>query len=442
MTRARDVPTKDTEPPSPAARPRAAAMAVLAAVLDKGHGLDVAIEIGEVRALEPRDRAFAGRLADLALRHLGEIDALTAHHLHRPLPEGAKRPRHALRIGAAQLLFTEVPAHAAVGETVDTLTGRDQRFRGVVNSVLRRISETGLGPLGAYDAGEVNTPDWLWRSWCKAYGAETAGRIAAAHLSPPPLDLGVKADAAGWAERLGAHLLPGGTLRLDDPAAVSELPGYDEGAWWVQDAAAALPVRLLGQLKGLRVADLCAAPGGKTAQLAAAGARVTAVDRSEKRLERLRDNLARLGLEAECVAADVVAWRPAEPFDAVLLDAPCSSTGTVRRHPDVAHLKTPADVTRLAALQDRLLAAAADMVRPAGRLVYCTCSLQPAEGELRVAAFLDRHAGWRRLPVDAVAIGAPAEAIAAPGDLRTLPCQWPEEGGLAGFYAALLVRDG
>jgi 16S rRNA (cytosine967-C5)-methyltransferase len=300
--------------------------------------------------------------------------------------------------------------------------------------------------VAAQDAARLNTPDWLWHSWTAAYGEPRARAIAAAVASEPPLDISVKADAPEevrvWAERLEAEVLPTGSLRRA-LANVATLPGYAEGAWWVQDAAAAIPATLLGlpdaSLAGVQVIDLCAAPGGKTAQLAARGARVTAVDLSPARMRRLRENLARLGLAAETVVADAATWRPAAPADAVLLDAPCSATGTLRRRPDVAWLKGPEDVTKLAAVQDRLLRAALTMLRPGGTLVYCTCSLEPEEGEARIAALLAGGAAASLAPIAAAEVGGLAELVAPDGTLRTLPCQLAERGGLDGFYVARLV---
>jgi 16S rRNA (cytosine967-C5)-methyltransferase len=310
------------------------------------------------------------------------------------------------------------------------------------------LSREGEGLAVAQDAARLNTPDWLWQSWCAAYGELTTRAIAAAHFRDPPLDLALKdserdPDAApDWAARLQGAVLPTGTVRVQaGGGAVTELPGYEEGAWWVQDAAASLPVRLFGDVTDTTVIDLCAAPGGKTAQLAAAGAHVVAVDRSAARLKRLQDNLARLSLRAECIVADAGSWRPAAPASFILLDAPCSSTGTVRRHPDIPHLKTPDDVVRLAAIQARLLDAAAAMLAPDGTLVYGVCSLEAEEGPRQVEQLLARGAPLRRMPVTATEIGGLGQCLSPEGDLRTLPCHLGDKGGLDGFYAARLVRS-
>jgi 16S rRNA (cytosine967-C5)-methyltransferase len=355
--------------------------------------------------------------------------------------------RHALRAGAAQLLFLGTSPHAAVGETVTAVRTlpKGDSFAGLANAVLRRVAEAGQGALEGLDGPRLDTPDWLWRSWHAAYGLAGARAIAAAHAAEPPLDLTLRPgeDPAAWAARLGAAVLPTVSLRL--PAAhdaVRALPGYAEGAWWVQDAAAALPAHLLAAQPGERVADLCAAPGGKTAQLAAAGAVVTAVERSPERAARIGENLARLGLAAEVVVADAAAWTPPAPFDAVLLDAPCTATGTIRRHPDIPHVKREGDVAALAPAQDALLAAAARMLRPGGRLVYAVCSLEPEEGEGAVARALAAGAPLVPQPFSSEELPGLPEAITPAGWLRTTPALWPDRGGMDGFFAARLTRTG
>ncbi len=348
----------------------------------------------------------------------------------------------------------ETPPHAAVGETVETANAMQEArgFAKLMNAVLRRVAERGAAILSDLPEG-THLPAWLFTRWRATYGAETAARMAMATLKPAPLDLSVKDDAAGWAEKLGGVATPTGSVRLLGPpasrrpasalaggdaggprAAVETLDGFHDGAWWVQDAAAALPAKLLDDVAGKRVLDLCAAPGGKTLQLAAAGAEVTAVDKSAARLERLRENLARTKLQAEVIAADALDFSAA-PFDAILLDAPCTSTGTLRRHPDVAWLRRPTDIRALAELQAKLIDAAAALLKPGAPLVYAVCSLEPEEGPGAVAGALKR--GWRREAFDV----AGAESFrTAEGDLRTLPSQWPKMGGLDGFFAARLVR--
>jgi len=290
----------------------------------------------------------------------------------------------------------------------------------------------------------LDIPVWLLDRWIKTYGEADARRIAEASLAEAALDLAVKDDGEAWAARLGGVLLPTGSVRLKAGGRIEDLEGYAEGAWWVQDAAAALPARLLGDVRDRTVADLCAAPGGKTAELAAAGARVTAVELSGARLTRLRSNLERLHLEAELVEADATTWRPEHAFDAVLLDAPCTATGTIRRHPDILRLKRPEDVAALAALQARLLDNAVGLLKPGGTLVYCTCSLEPEEGAEQISRLLAREPRLARSPIHAGECGIAPEWITPEGDLRTLPFHRPgtdtDPGGLDGFYAARIVR--
>ena len=423
---------------------RSVAIDLIGAVLRRKRPLDDAIEDnGEMSGLPARDRAFARLLVATVLRRLGQIDALIAHCLNTPLPPRAAMVHDMLRLGIAQLLFLRTPPHAAVATTVDLAELRGFiSHKGLVNAVLRRLSQEGPGLVTLQDAARLDTPDWLWRAWSQAYGEQGARGIALAHLKEAPLDLTVRGDVQMWRERLEATLLPTGTLRRTGGGAIMSLPGYGEGAWWVQDAAAAMPATLLGSVAGQRVLDLCAAPGGKTAQLAAAGARVTAIDRSPRRLERLNANLARLSLPVESLVADAAVWRPPEPVRHALLDAPCTATGAIRRHPDVPHLKSTDDVARLAAVQERLLTAAAEMLGPGGTLVYCVCSLEPQEGVQQVQRLIARGAPVKRRPVTPDEVGGLAECITPEGDLRTLPSHLSEFDGIDGFYAARLVRTG
>ncbi len=426
-------------PTQPLASARAVARDLLEHVLAKGRTLDDAAGLVEGHArLEPRDRAFARLLAASVLRRMGSLDAVLARCLDKGAPPSPVRD--ILRLGAAQLLLLGTPDHAAVGETVALCTGRAQSLKGLVNAVLRRVARDGKSLLSALDSARLDTPPWLWHILSTAYGDDIARAVAAVHAGNPPLDLTVRADPDLWAERLDAERLVTGTLRLPDAGGLAELPGFAEGAWWVQDAAAALPVRLLGDISGADVLDLCAAPGGKTLQLAAGGGRVTAVDQSKKRLARLSENLARTGMTATCVAADAAVWRPAAPVRHVLLDAPCTATGTLRRHPEIAYLKSPADADKLVGVQDRLLDAAAEMTAPGGTLVYAVCSLDPREGRSRVAAFLKRNAAFERRKVTAAELGGCGELVDTNGDLLALPMHWAEKGGMDGFYAARLVR--
>ncbi len=423
--------------------PRDCALDVLSQILGRGRSLDDALYgLDNFTRLAPAERAFTRTLIRATLRHLGQANALIEECLERPLPKKAKGVKDLLRLGITQLLFMDTAAHAAVGSTVALAQSRGHGpHKGLINAILRRLGRDGEAMVETQDAARINTPDWLWQSWARTYGEETCREIAGAHMNEPPLDITAKGDVEKWAQALDAEILPTGTLRLVRAGPVTKLPGFAEGAWWVQDAASALPAKLLGDIAGKHVIDLCAAPGGKTAQIAAAGARVTALDRSEKRLVRLRENLARLDLEAETVVADAAQWRPAEAADAVLLDAPCSSTGTIRRHPDIAYLKRPEDVDKLAGVQTRLLEAALGMVRPGGILVYATCSLQPEEGPDRIRTLIAGGAAVERLPISAAELGGLNELLTPDGDLRSLPHHLGEHGGMDGFYCARLKKQ-
>jgi 16S rRNA (cytosine967-C5)-methyltransferase len=425
---------------------RRIAAVIIDGVLRQRRPLDEMLDTTrELATLEERDRSLARALVGTVLRRLGTLRHLLGVFLDRGPPAQAPRVETALLIGAAQILFLGVPDHAAVDLSVRLVQADREglHFAGLVNAVLRRVAREGAGLLATFDTPVLDTPDWLMKRWAATYGAETAHAIAAANGHEPALDLTVKSDAESWAEKLEGRVLPTGSIRMIAHGAVTALPGFAEGAWWVQDTAASLPARLLGDVSGRRVADLCAAPGGKTAQLATAGALVTAVDRAPGRLRRLSENLARLSLNAETVRADVAEWQ-AEPFDAVLLDAPCSSTGTIRRHPDVPWLKQAADLAGLSALQRRLLERAAALTKPGGKLVYCTCSLEPEENETIIADFLAREPSVRREPIGVLEVFGQSEFITRDGDLRTLPCQLADTdsrmSGLDGFYAARLVK--
>jgi 16S rRNA (cytosine967-C5)-methyltransferase len=394
-------------------------------------------------ALADRDRALVRKLVATVLRRLGTLRRLLDSSLDRGYPDDAPRLEMILLVGAGQIIWLDVPDHAAVDLAVRLAQAdrRASRYAGLVNAVLRRIARERESHAGAEPG--LDTPDWLMARWSRTYGGDVARAIAEAHSHEPPLDLTVKNEPQSWAARLRGRDLATGTVRLITHGPVSRLPGYMEGAWWVQDAAAALPARLLGDVHGRTVADLCAAPGGKTAQLAHAGARVTAIDRSPIRLARLKDNLARLALAADVVAADVLEWQGG-PFDAVLVDAPCSSTGTIRRHPDIPHLKRDEDIAALVTVQRQLIDRAVALTRPGGTIIYCSCSLEPEEGEAQIAALLERDPRVCRSPISAVEVGGFPEFVTAAGELRTLPCHLPDPdprmAGLDGFYAARLQR--
>lgn len=422
---------------------------ILEGVLRRNRSLDDQLDGGgahpALASLPERDRALTRRLVATVLRRLGTLRHLLGRYLERGIPADSPRVETSLLLGAVQILWLDVPDHAAVDLSVRLVQTdrRAARYAGLVNAVLRRIAKNAAHELRNTDTVVLDTPDWLMARWQRAYGVDLARAIATANGQEPALDMSVKSDPQHWAEALGGMVLPTGTVRAIVHGPVSRLPGYGEGAWWVQDAAAALPAQLLGDVRDKRIADLCAAPGGKTAQLAAAGAHVTAVDRSAPRLERLKQNLARLGLSANTVVADVTEWQ-SEPFDAVLLDAPCSATGTIRRHPDIPWLKRESDIATLAGLQRRLLDRAIELTKPGGLIVYCTCSLEPEEGVDQIAELLARDSRVRRRPVVASEVHGLAELLTVDGDLRTLPCQLPDSnpqmGGLDGFYACRIER--
>ncbi len=428
---------------------RRAAAALLDAVLQKKQPLDNvlgrALDGGYLFDLPVRDRALARAIVGTSLRRRGEIDHVLNTFLERGLPAKSGTLYPILLSGAAQLLFMSVPPHAAIDLAVRLAQWdpRAKRYDKLVNAVLRRVSEKGASIAAKLYPARVNTPDWLWTRWVAHWGEERTRAIAEMHLIEPPLDLTVKSDPQVWAERLSGRVLPTASVRLLPKGRIEDLPGFADGAWWVQDAAASLPARLLGDVARKRVADLCAAPGGKTAQLALAGADVIAVDTSKGRLARLDDNLKRLGLSAASVIADAATWQPDERFDAVLLDAPCSSTGTIRRHPDIPYLKSDKDIAELAALQTRLLDNAVTLLKPGGTLVYSTCSLEPEEGEAQVAALMGRNPAVRIDPIGPDEPFGDSDWAKASGVLRTFPYELaldtPEWSGMDGFFMARLT---
>ncbi|MEJ1967924.1 MAG: transcription antitermination factor NusB [Rhizomicrobium sp.] len=417
---------------------RAAAQAVLSEVLRKRRPLDLALE--SMRALPPRDAGFARAIATETLRRFGQIEALVRHFVPKSLPPHKSGPAlEILFAGACELLFLDVPAHAAV-DAANRLAQTDAKarhFKSLINAVLRRVTREGRDVLAAQDAARLNTPDWLWDRWRAAFGEDIACAIAAAHLQQPPVDIVLK--HAGASAPAGEPLF-GNVVRLKDAGRIDALPGFDQGEWWVQDAAATLPVLLLGDVRGQRVIDLCAAPGGKTMQLGAAGALVTAVERDGVRLQRVQENLARTKLEAALVTSDARDFTPEAPAPFVLLDAPCTATGTIRRHPELPWIKSAADVTLCERGASELLDAAAQMVAPGGVLVFAVCSLEPEEGPEQAQVFLARDARFSREPVQPGEVFGHAEWINAEGDLRTLPCHLGGSGGMDGFYAARFRR--
>ena len=437
---ARPVPQKAAEVPGLAAR--RAALDVLTLVAG-GRTLDDALaDCRSFNALEGPDRAFAHAMAATVLRRRGSIDHAIGLFIDKPLPRRSARATDILRLSAAQTLILGTPAHAAVSTAVALTEAfrETENYAGLVNAVARKISA--LGPEALAKLPErIDTAGWMWRSWERAYGAEATRAIARAHAAEAPIDLTPRdtADAGALAAETGGTLLTTGSVRLAPGAKVAALPGYEEGRFWVQDAAAAIPARLLGDVRGKRVFDLCAAPGGKTLQLAAAGAEVIAVDTSGERLKRVQENLARTKLTAKTVKADVLAWAPEGLADAVLLDAPCTATGTIRRHPDILWAKTEESLKETTALQAALIDRTVAMTKPGGVIVYCVCSLQPEEGDKQVASALDRHPALARSPIAAAEIGG-LPALTREGDFRSLPSMLADRGGMDGFFAARLIR--
>jgi len=435
---------------------RWAAAGLLLAVLHRNRALDAELDDRHPNAalagLDERDRALTRRITATVLRRLGTLRHLLGGLLDRGLPKDRPLVEIALLIGSAQLVCLDVPRHAAVDVSVRLVQGdpKTARYAGLVNAVLRRIAR-GAGPPLPDDRLHLDTPEWLFARWAKTYGEDRALAVAAAHRLEPPLDITVKSDPEAWAQRLGGRRMPTGSVRLAAHGPIAALPGYGDGEWWVQDAAAAMPARLIGDVNGARVLDLCAAPGGKTVQLAAAGAVVTAVDQSAARMARLKENLARTGLDAVTAVADATEWIPAQwksdapaPFDAVLVDAPCTSTGTIRRHPDIPWRRAPGDIAALAPIQRRLFGRAIDLTRPGGTIVYCTCSLEPEEGEDLVSAVAEQDGRVRRKPITTAEFPDFEQFITARGELRTLPCDWadpdPRMLGLDGFFAVRFER--
>ena len=410
---------------------------LLVRVLENHRSLDQALGACPlIDRLDARDRAFARAITSAALRHLGRIDAVLAGFLQKPLARDAADARALLRSGAAQLLVMGLAPHAVVSETVE-LAGAHRSTRGfakLMNAVLRKIASEGPARFAALPM-LANLPDWLAARWAGAYGHARAQAMANAIAQEAQTDLTPRFEAPALAQTVGGEIILGASVRLPRGGApIQALPGFSAGAFWVQDAAAALPARLVRAQAGQSVIDLCAAPGGKTLQLARAGLRVTALDAAPDRLHRLRENLERVGLDAALKQANALDWRPIEPADAVLLDAPCSATGTLRRHPEAAWLRGPQHIARLAQGQRALLAAAAAMLKPGGCLVYAVCSQEPEEGEaiLSDAAALDLAPD----PIRAAEIGGPDAAILPTGAVRTSPELLADAGGLDGFFIA------
>lgn len=432
--------------PNEALAARIVALALLDSVLERRTALDQALAASrEFTALSPRDRAFVRMLVTTALRRKGQVDDLILCAMDGRGPATPPMLQNVLRIGVTQIAFMDVPDYAAVDTGVDLAAHAGlSRQKGLVNAVLRRVLAEGRDWFLKQDEALLNIPPWLYAVWDNDYGGRVAAEIAQASLAEATLDISVKDENSRdhWAQTLQATILPTGTLRRQGGGLIQELPGFADGMWWVQDAASALPVQLMGDVKGRTVVDLCAAPGGKTMQLAARGAHVTAYDRSVQRLKTLDENLKRVRLDhmVTAQATDATVWRAAQPVDYILLDAPCTATGTVRRHPDVLHLKSPQDMVRLADTQWRLLDNACNMLAPGGLLVYCTCSLQKDESEGQIARLLAERKDMQRLPVRPEELGNIKGIVTTEGDVRVLPFHLAAYGGMDGFFVARLRK--
>jgi 16S rRNA (cytosine967-C5)-methyltransferase len=423
-------------PPLAGLLPRAEAVRLVSLVLRRQVPLDEAFDEsasrGSLSRATPQDRSLCYAITATVFRRKGEIDYLLSKLLAKPLPRSSGLAREILLTTAAQLVFMRTAPHAAVALAVAIAKADPQarHFSGLVNAVGRRLADAGKA--GSADDPAINTPPWLFARWLARFGPDTARGIARAHSEGAPLDLTVIGDAQAWAQRLAGKHVSAQTVRLlDGQGPITDLPGFAEGQWWVQDEAAAIPARLLGDVRGSKVLDLCAAPGGKTAQLASAGATVTAVDRSARKMQRLEENLRRLRLSAETVVADALNFQPSESFDAVLLDAPCAATGIIRRHPDIPYLRRPEQILELAALQHTLLGKAASLLRQGGTLIYCTCSLEAEEGEDHLSRL---PSNLTLLPLTPEEFALRPEWLDTLGCLRTLPSQ-----GLDGFFAMRLL---
>jgi 16S rRNA (cytosine967-C5)-methyltransferase len=414
---------------------RRAALAIVSGVLQKRRPLDV--QLDALRTLPPRDAGFARALASETLRHMGALDAVLRKFISKPLvPHKAGATVEILLLGACELLILKVAAHAAV-DAANELAAKDPKamhFKPLINAVLRKVASQGDAVLSGLDRERLSTPDWLWTRWVAQYDAGTARAIARAHQQAAPIDIVLKSADATAPD---SEALFGAVRRLTAEGRIEDLPGFADGDWWVQDAAATLPALLLGDVAGQTVIDLCAAPGGKTLQLASRGANVIAVEIDAGRAERIGENLARTKLAAKIVQADARDYQNSAPF--VLVDAPCTATGTIRRHPDLPWIKGAADVTVSAGAAYEILEAGASMVAPGGTLVFAVCSLEREEGEEQIAVFLSMHPEFSRVAVTADEVFGHSDWITPEGDLRTLPFMLP--GGMDGFFAARLKKS-
>ncbi|MEZ5691279.1 MAG: 16S rRNA (cytosine(967)-C(5))-methyltransferase RsmB [Rickettsiales bacterium] len=425
---------------------RLSALMALVHTLDKGKSLDSAWESDRhFSFMNPPDRAFTQLLVKTTIRHLGQIDEMIDKFIEQPINKKIIKIKHIIRLGIAQLIWLETPPHAAVHSTVElTKKIKMAGLSGLVNAVLKRMVKDGKEVIDSQDAEKINTPKWLWESWEKFYGTDKTRKIVQMHTAEPPLDITVKNDPNFWAERLDGKVVSENSVRLSSSKNITNLQGFSEGKWWVQDIAASIPAKLLikniKNLNQMNIIDMCAAPGGKTAQLINAGAKVTAIDKSKERVNTLKINLRRLKLKANCINADALKWQPDFTPDAILLDAPCSSTGTIRRHPDVAWHKKPEDITKMTIIQYSLINHALNMLKTGGLLVYSVCSLQKEEGEEQIEQILNKRDDIELIKIKADMVDGKKDWINEIGQIRTLPCYLQEEGGMDGFFISILVK--
>ncbi|HFB2048925.1 MAG TPA: Ribosomal RNA small subunit methyltransferase B [Hyphomicrobiaceae bacterium MAG_BT-2024] len=397
---------------------------------------------------DTKDRKFVRLLATTTLRRHGQLIAVVSKYLHKPLPDSGRYAQLILLLGTAQLLFLGIAPHAVINTSVNLcrMQRSSKRFSKLINAVLRRISEQDPSLLLTNTEDNLNIPKWMLKRWINTYNETTTRAIVTASLKEAALDITVLGEPKDWASKMHGTVLPTGSVRCRLGGPVNELPGFINGKWWVQDAAAAIPARLLGKIAGKRVADICAAPGGKTAQLISAKAHVTALDISETRLLSVKKNLERLRLSAcSYIVGDASKWCTEIQFDAILVDVPCSATGTIRRHPDILHTKRLVDIYKLSQLQKAILQnVALNLLRPNGILVYCTCSLEPEESEEQISTFLKSHNNFERVPIRADEINGLSEILTQVGEIRTLPHHLqlddPTLSGLDGFFVSRLRR--
>ena len=423
--------------------PRTLAADIMEDVIIRRTPFETSLSKGlQFRNLSRRDRAFCFNLVLTTLRRRGQIDDLINSCLERPLGTKGERAMILLRLGVAQIAFLDVKPYAAVDTSVKLAESRKLvHYKKLINAILRKVAKEGVAVVQRQNAEKLNTPVWLWKTWKKVYGSAACYNIAKAHQTQPPLDITVKKDPEAWATKLSGTNIFGNTVRLKHGQYIEGLQGYSEGDWWVQDLAASIPVMLFGNVRNLCVADLCAAPGGKTAQLLSRGAKVIALDWSHRRVDILEQNMKRLKFEPNIIVEDACNWQPKQPLDAVLIDAPCSSTGTVRRNPDIFYTKTKKDVEKLVGTQIALIRAAQKIVKKGGVIVFSTCSLLPQEGPDLIESVLIEDKTLSRSPISAEELGLMPGSVTETGDLRTLPFHYGNFGGMDGFYAVRLIRN-